>query len=86
MYAEWVLEVMGQKVKEEVGEKVEVIILGVDEDDEGVGREAQQGSEVHPSGGTDFSLAEAASTLDIQNAISMLSESPRVGHSPPIPP
>ena len=60
---------MGQKAKEEVEEEVEVIILGGDEDDEGVGREAQQGGEVHPSGGTDSSLAEAASTLEVKHAI-----------------
>ena len=56
---------MGRKAKEEV----EVIILGGDEDDDSVGREAQQGGEVHPSGGTDSSLAEAACTLEVQHAI-----------------
>ena len=47
---------MGQKAKEEVKE---VIILegGDDEENaEGVGRDVQQGGEVHPSGGTDSSL------------------------------
>ena len=39
------------------------------EDAEGVGREAQQGGEVHPSGGTDSCLAAAASTLEVQHAI-----------------
>ena len=43
--------------------------MGGKEDDEGVGREAQQGGEVHPSGGTDSSLAEAAPTLEVQQAI-----------------
>ena len=61
---------MGWKVKEEVEEEEEVIVLGDDEEDaEGVGREAQQGGEVHPSGGTDSSLAAAASTLEVQHAI-----------------
>ena len=60
---------MGWKAKEEVEEEVEVIILGGDKDDKGVGRGAQQGGEVHPSGGTDTSLAEAASTLEVQHAI-----------------
>ena len=59
---------MGQKAKEEVEE---VIILGGDdeEDVEGVGREAQQGGEVHPSGGTDSSLVAATPTLEVQHAI-----------------
>ena len=43
--------------------------MGDEEDDEGVGREAQQGGEVHPSGGTDSSLAAAAPTLEAQHAI-----------------
>ena len=43
---------------------------GDDEEDvEGVGREAQQGGEVHPSGCTDSSLAAAAPTLEVQHAI-----------------
>ena len=59
---------MGRKVKEEVEE--EVIVLGDDKEDaEGVGKEAQQGGELHPSGGTDSSLAAAASTLEVQHAI-----------------
>ena len=45
-------------------------MLEADEaDDEGVGRDAQQGGEVHPSGGTDTSLASAAPTLEVQHAI-----------------
>ena len=48
----------------------DVIVLEGDEvDDEGVGRDAQQGGEVHPSGGTDTSLAAAATTLEVQHAI-----------------
>ena len=42
---------------------------GDEEDAEGVGRDAQQGGEVHPSGGTDSSLAAAAPTLEVQHAI-----------------
>ena len=34
-----------------------------------MGREAQQGGEVHPSGGTDSSLAAAAPTLEVQHVI-----------------
>ena len=56
-------------MKEEVEEE-EVIVLGDDKEDaEGVGREAQQVGEVHPSGGTDSSLAAAVSTLEVQHAI-----------------
>ena len=51
---------------EEEGE--EVIVIG-EEDAEGVGREAQQGGEVHPSGGTDSSFAGTAPTLEVQHAI-----------------
>ena len=48
----------------------EVVVLEGDEEDvEGVGREAQQGGEVHPSGGTDSSLAAAVPTLEVQHAI-----------------
>ena len=48
-----------------------IILEGGDdeEDAEGVGRDAQQGGEVHPSGGTDSSLAAAAPTLEVQHAI-----------------
>ena len=60
---------MGWKAKEEVEvEEVEVIVIG-EEDVEGVGREAQQGGEVHPSGATDSSFAGAAPTLEVQHAI-----------------
>ena len=63
-------EVMGQKAKEEVEEEEEeVIVLGGDKDAEGVGRETQQGGEVHPSGGTDSSFAGAAPTLEVQHAV-----------------
>ena len=55
---------MGRGVKTE--EEVEVVVI---EDVEGVGREAQQGGEVPPSGGTEFSLAGAAPTLEVQHAI-----------------
>ena len=34
-----------------------------------MGRDAQQGGEVHPSGGTDTSLAAAVPTLEVQHAI-----------------
>ena len=47
---------------------MEVIVIG-EEDAEGVGRETQQGGEVHPSGGTDSSFAGAAPTLEVQHAI-----------------
>ena len=60
----WVLEEMGWEAKEEV----EVIVVG-EEDVEGVGRETQQGGEVHPSGGTDSFFAGAAPTLEVQHAI-----------------
>ena len=61
---------MGRRAtKKEVEEKEEVIIVGDDMDDEGVGRETQQGGEVHPSGHTDSSLAGAAPTLEVQHAI-----------------
>ena len=46
-----------------------IMLEGDDVDDEGVGRDAQQGGEVHPSGGTDTSLAAAAPTLEVQHAI-----------------
>ena len=69
-YAEWVLEAMGrQVVKKEVEEEEEIVVVRGEEDDEGVGREAQQGGEVHPSGGTDSSFAEAVPTLEVQQAI-----------------
>ena len=55
-------------MKKEVEEE-EIVVVGGEEDDEGVGREAQQGGEVHPSGGTDSSFAEAASILEVQQAI-----------------
>ena len=45
------------------------MLEGDDEDVEGVGRDAQQGGEVHPSGGTDTFLAAAAPTLEVQHAI-----------------
>ena len=60
----WIPEVMGREVKTE--EEVEVVVI---EDVEGVGRETQQGGEVPPSGGTEFSLAGAAPTLEVQHAI-----------------
>ena len=67
-YEEWMPEVMRWKVKEEVEEEeMEVIVVG-GEDVEGVGRETQQGGEVHPSGGTDSSLAGVAPTLEVQHA------------------
>ena len=49
----------------------EVIILGGDDEEvaEGVGRDAQQGDEVYPSGCTDSSLAAAAPSLEVQHAI-----------------
>ena len=60
---------MGWKAKEEVEEEgVEVIVIG-EENVEGVGRETQQGGEVHPSGGTVSSFAGAAPTLEVQHAI-----------------
>ena len=70
-YAEWVPEAMGRQVakKEVEEEEVEIVVVGGKEDDEGVGREAQQGGEVHPSGGTDSSLVAAAPTLEVQHAI-----------------
>ena len=48
-----------------------IILEGGDdeEDAEGVGRDAQQGGEVHPSGGTDSSLTAAAPTLEVQHVI-----------------
>ena len=59
-----------QVAKKEVEEEEEeIVVVGGKEDDEGVGREAQQGGEVHLSGGTDSSFAEAASTLEVQQAI-----------------
>ena len=61
---------MGRQVaKKEVEEEEEIVVAGDREDDEGVGREAQQGGEVYPSGGTDSSLAAAAPTLEVQHAI-----------------
>ena len=62
---------MGRQVtkKEVEEEEEEIVVVGRQEDDEGVGREAQPGGEVHPSGGTDSSLAEAAPTLEVQQAI-----------------
>ena len=70
-YAEWVPEAMGRQVakKEVEEEEEEIVVVGGKEDDEGVGREAQQRGEVHPSGGTDSSLAEAVPTLEVQQAI-----------------
>ena len=60
---------MGWEAKKEVEEEeVEVIVVGK-EDVEGVGRETQQGGEVHPSGGTDSSFAGVAPTLEVQHAI-----------------
>ena len=67
-YSEWLPEEMGWQVKEEV-EDVIVLEGGDKEDAEGVGRDAQQGGEVHPSGGTDSSLAAAAPTLEVQHAM-----------------
>ena len=47
-----------------------IVLEGGDEEDaEGVGRDAQQGGEVHPSGDTDSSFAAAAPTLEVQHAI-----------------
>ena len=46
-----------------------IMLEGDDVGDEGVGRNAQQGGEVHPSGGTDTSLAATAPTLEVQHAI-----------------
>ena len=46
-----------------------IVLEGDDVDDEGVGRDAQQGGEVHPSGGTDTTLAAAAPTLEVKHAI-----------------
>ena len=61
---------MGRRAtKKEVEEEEEVIVVGDDMDDEGVGRETQQGGEVHPPGGTDSSLAGVAPTLEVQHAI-----------------
>ena len=59
---------MGWKAKEEV-EDVIVLEGGDEEDAEGVGRDAQQGGRVHPSGATDSSLAAATPTLEVQHAI-----------------
>ena len=56
-------------MKEEVTEEKVVVLEGDDEDVEGVGRDAQQGGEVHPSWGTDTFLAAAAPTLEVQHAI-----------------
>ena len=68
-YSEWLPEEMGWKAKEEV-EDVIILEGGDDEEDaEGVGRDTQQGGEVHPSGSTDSSLAAAAPTLEVQHAI-----------------
>ena len=60
---------MSKQAKEEVTEEEVVVLEGDDEDVEGVGRDAQQGGEVHPSGGTDTFLAAAAPTLEVQHAI-----------------
>ena len=68
-YSEWLPEAMGKQAKEEVTEEEVVVLEGDEKDVEGVGREAQQGGEVHPSGGTDSSLAAAAPTLEVQHAI-----------------
>ena len=70
-YVEWVQEAMGRQVakKEVEEEEEEIVVVGGKEDDEGVGREAQQGGEVHPSGGTDSSLAAAAPPLEVQHTI-----------------
>ena len=54
---------------EKVIEEEVVVLEGDDEDVEGVGRDAQQGGEVQPSGGTDTFLAAAAPTLEVQHAI-----------------
>ena len=56
-------------MKEDVVEEDVIVLEGIAADDEGVGRDAQQGGEVHPSGGTDTSLAAAAPTLEVQHAI-----------------
>ena len=45
----------------------DMVVLDVN--DEGVGRDAQQGGEMYPSGGTDTLLAAAAPTLEVQHAI-----------------
>ena len=59
---------MGWKAQEEV--EAVIVLEGDDEEDaEGVGRDAQQGGEVYPSGDTDSSLAAAAPTLEVQHAI-----------------
>ena len=60
---------MRKRAKEEVTEEEVVVLEGDDEDVEGVGRDAEQGGEVHPSGGTDTFLAAAAPTLEVQHAI-----------------
>ena len=56
-------------MKGEVVEEDVIILEGDDVDDEGVGRDAQQGGEVHPSEGTDTFLAAAAPTLEVQHTM-----------------
>ena len=86
MFSDWLPEAMGKQAKEEVMEEVVVVLEGDEEDVEGEGREAEQGGEVHPSGGTDTSLAAAALPWRSSIPSGMLSRSPRVEPSPPRPP
>ena len=57
-----------------------------EEDDEGVGREAQQGGEVHPSGALTPHLLRLPLPWRSSRPSGMMFRSPRVGPSPPIPP
>ena len=60
----------GPRKKEvEEGTEQDCIVLGADEDDEGMGRVAEQGGDVHPSGGTATLPASAAPTPEVQHAI-----------------
>ena len=77
---------MGKQAKEEMTEEEMVVLEGDEEDVEGVGREAEQGGEVHPSGGTDTSLAAAAPTLQVQHPIKHAVQVSQGRASPPIPP
>ena len=70
-------------MKGEVVEEDVIVLEGDDADDEGVERDAQQGGEVHPSGGTDTSLAAAALPWRSSMPLGMLFRSPRVGPFPP---
>ena len=73
-------------MKEEV-EDVIILEGGDDEEDaEGVGRDAQQGGEVHPSGALTPPWLQLPLPWRSSMPSGILSRSPRVGPSPPKPP